>query len=79
MATEIFVSVQTIFRQVFANEKMTIEETTRPDDIEAWDSLRHAILINAIESHFEIKFNLMEMIGFETVGDICKGIQSQLS
>ncbi len=79
MATEILTTVQTIFGEVFGDEQLIIDVTTRPDDIEAWDSLRHAILINAIEKHFDIKFDLMSMIGFETVGDICIGIQNQLS
>ena len=75
---EILSTLQTIFRQVFADENMCIDLETNPDQIETWDSLRHAILIDAVEKKFEIKFNLMEMISFDKVGDICEGINAKL-
>lgn len=79
MITDILTKLQSIFREVFADESLEIDATTHPDQIEAWDSLRHAMLISAIEQGFDIKFDLMEMISFETVGDICAGVQKKLS
>lgn len=75
---DILSKLQKIFQEVFANEKMLVDLETDPDQIESWDSLRHAVLIDAIEKQFNIKFDLMEMISFNTVGDICKGIQNKL-
>ena len=63
--------LQTIFRSVFNNEKLIITPATHQGDIDKWDSLYHAVLIEAIEKNYAIKFDLMDMISMQTVGDIC--------
>lgn len=64
--------IREIFREVFADPQLTVEEDDTPVDLPRWDSLNHVILIAAIESRFGIKFRLSELMTIESVGDIAK-------
>jgi acyl carrier protein len=73
MSTEqISEQVKTIFRQVFKGESgLVLNENTSSNDIVSWNSLSHVILIDTIEKHFDIKFDLDAMLSMETFGEIC--------
>lgn len=43
-------------------------------EIDKWDSLTHMILINKIETTFELKFDLMDMLNFDTLDSIYQTI-----
>ncbi len=66
-----FSTLQPLFQSVFKDDQLTITLTTTQADIDQWDSLNHAILIDAIEKHFDVKFDLMDMLRIQSVGDIC--------
>ena len=65
---EIFDGVQDIFRDIFDEDDMVIEDKTTSDDIEDWDSLNHINLVSAIEKEFEIRFALGELMALKDVG-----------
>ena len=65
---EIFNEVQDIFRDIFDDDNMVIEDKTNSDDIEEWDSLNHINLVSAIEKEIEIRFALGELIALKDVG-----------
>jgi len=69
-------ALQQIFQTVFKDDQISVDYETSQADIETWDSLNHAILFEAIEKHFEIKFGLMDMITIQKVDDICEKIIS---
>ncbi len=66
--------LQGIFARVFNDDQINIEASTTADDVDAWDSLNHAILIDTIEKHFHLKFDLMDMLNMRNVADICERI-----
>jgi acyl carrier protein len=66
--------LQDLFRAHFNNEHLILLSHTTQGDIPQWDSLNHAILIDKIEQDFTLKFDLMDMISMQTVGDICDTI-----
>jgi acyl carrier protein len=70
--------VNEIFREVLENATLEINMETSAQDIDNWDSLNHVMLIAAIESQFEISFELDEMIEFKNVGDILTAIKSKI-
>lgn len=74
---ELLKQVNLIFREVFENAKLEINKETSAQTIDNWDSLNHVMLIAAIESEFNISFELDEMIEFKNVGDILTAIQSK--
>lgn len=68
-----------IFAKVFNDAQIDIDATTDADAIDAWDSLNHAVLIDAIEKHFNLKFDLMDMLNMQNVGAICQCILAKKS
>ena len=66
--------LQLVFRSVFNDEQLIISPSTSQGDIDLWDSLNHAILIDNVEKQFDVKFDLMDMLGMQTAGDICDKI-----
>ena len=64
----LFDGVQDIFRDIFDEEDMVIEDKTSSDDVEEWDSLNHINLVSAIEKEFEIRFALGELMALKDVG-----------
>ena len=67
---EVFNGVQDIFRDIFDEDDMVIEDKTNSDDVEEWDSLNHINLLCAIEIEFKIKFALGELMTLKDVGAI---------
>jgi acyl carrier protein len=67
---ELFNSVQEIFRDIFDEDDLIIQDKTNSDSIEEWDSLNHINLVSAIEKEFKIKFALGELMGLKDVGNM---------
>ncbi len=75
--TELLNKLQTIFRSTFKKEDLIITNSTSAQDIDNWDSLSHVLLLNEIETAFNIQFELDELISFKTVEDILNSIASK--
>lgn len=45
---------------------------TTASHVASWNSLSHVLLITRIEKEFGIKFDLLQMIGMESLGDISR-------
>ena len=67
---EILNTVQEIFRDVFDEEDLIVEESSNADTIEDWDSLNHINLVTAIEMEFGLRFALGELTSLKNVGDM---------
>jgi acyl carrier protein len=65
---EVFSGVQDIFRDIFDEGDLVINNTTNSDEIEDWDSLNHINLVSAVEKEFKIKFALGELMTLKDVG-----------
>ena len=57
-----------IFRDIFDEDNLIINNTTSSDEIEDWDSLNHINLVSAIEKEFKIKFAFGELVTMKDVG-----------
>lgn len=69
---EIFERLNKVFRDVFDDESINVDENTTSDDIEDWDSLEHIRLINAVEDEFNIRFKMKEVSGMANVGEMAE-------
>lgn len=49
-----------------------ISESTTAAEVPTWNSLSHVMFITAIERSFDIKFDLLQMIGMKSIGDIAR-------
>jgi acyl carrier protein len=67
-----------VFREVFCDETITLNEQTTADQIEGWDSMSHINLIIAIEITFKIVFTNEEIRSFNNVGDMQKSIERKI-
>ncbi|SEQ40544.1 acyl carrier protein [Butyrivibrio sp. TB] len=72
--TDILDKVQNIFRDIFGNSSLIINENTNQNDIDGWDSLTHITILEAVQDEFELTFTLDEMIELSDVGKIVDAI-----
>ncbi len=75
---DILKAVQEIFREVFDDEDLMIEDETNADDIEDWDSFEHISLIIAMEAEFSMKFDIKEVNQLENVGQMIDLIKRKM-
>lgn len=59
-----------VFRDVFADETLTVTRETTAADIPEWDSLMHVTLIVNVERAFGLRFKSSEVGGLHNVGDL---------
>jgi len=76
---EVFEKLNGVFRDVFDDESITVNDTTTADDIEDWDSLEHINLMAAVESEFGIKFSMGQVVTMKNVGEMADIILQKLS
>ena len=60
--------LQEVFREVFDNETIIINEGTTAEDVDEWDSLTHIILIVTTEKEFGLRLNAAEVGKLANVG-----------
>ncbi len=75
---EIFERLNGVFRDVFDDDSITVNEDTTADDIEDWDSLNHITLIDAVESEFGMRFTMGEVSGMKNVGEMAQIIAQRM-
>ena len=61
-----------IISETFEININDIEEELGPDEIETWDSLCQLRLIEAIEEHYKITFEIAEIFEIFKIGDIVR-------
>ena len=67
---EIIERLDDVFRDVFDDDTLEVDENTTADDIEDWDSIEHITLIGAVEDEFKMRFNMGEVSGMKDVGEM---------
>lgn len=77
--SEIYVQLLSVFRRVFENDSINIQDSTTADDIENWDSMTHLMLITEIEKDFSIEINGMDIMNLHNVGNLASLIERKKS
>lgn len=67
---DVFEQLNQVFRDVFDDEELVVDDSTTADDIEDWDSLEHINLMVAVEKQFGMKFNMGEVTTMKNVGEM---------
>ncbi len=67
-----------VFRDVFDDEAIVVNDNTTADDIEDWDSLEHINLVSAVEQAFGIKFSMGQVVTMKNVGEMVDIILGQV-
>jgi len=76
---EVLAEVNRIFGDVLNKPSIQLKYETTANDVPDWDSLSHIELVVAIEKHFAIKFNFLELQKFKNVGEMCDNIVTRLA
>jgi acyl carrier protein len=69
----------TIFRKIFNDETIFLNNGLTANDIGSWDSLSHMLMITEVENVFSIKFRLREINRLKNVGTLVELIESKLA
>lgn len=67
---EIIPRLNEVFRDIFGEPSLSVNENTTSSDIEDWDSLEHINLIAAVENEFGLRFKMREVSGMKNVGEM---------
>lgn len=67
---EVFSRLNKVFREVFDNEELTVEDRTKANDVERWDSLMHITLVSEVEDEFDLHFEMRDVTKMQNVGDM---------
>ncbi|RJS89957.1 acyl carrier protein [Candidatus Bathyarchaeota archaeon] len=59
-----------ILAKVLLLDDSEINDELSRDDVEEWDSLAHLMLINEVESAFQVTFGDEDILSIRTVGDL---------
>lgn len=76
---EIIERLTSIFRNVFTDVSLVLTDEMTANDVEKWDSLTHMLMINEVESAFDIKFKLKDLNKMKKVGNLIDIIEDKLS
>ena len=66
-----------IFRNVFNDETLVLNNEMTAGDVASWDSLTHMLMITEVEKTFSIKFKLREINKLKNVGVLIDLIKSK--
>jgi acyl carrier protein len=61
-----------IISKVFNVDSSKINDETTSENLEEWDSFNFYVLLDEIETEFDIKFDLDETLDIKKIGDIKK-------
>ena len=67
---EVTKKVQDIFKEIFDEEDLIVNDSTTANDIEDWDSFEHINLVVSMEREFHIKFPMKRVVGLKNVGEM---------
>ena len=67
---EVYERLNRVFREVFDDETITVNDTTTSEDIEDWDSFEHINLVVAVEEEFSFKIPMGKVVTMKNVGEM---------
>ena len=74
---EIYERLNEVFRDVFGDDDISVNDDTTAADIDGWDSLRHITLLAAIEDEFDIEFSMGQTVRMKNVGEMVDHIEEE--
>jgi acyl carrier protein len=72
---QILEQITQIFRSIFKDNSIIINEATSAQDIDDWDSLNNIQIVIAVEKHFKVRFKSSEIRTWKNVGEMVNSIQ----
>jgi acyl carrier protein len=76
MNKEILSKVQEIVRTELDNQDLVLDVDTLTSEIEDWDSISIIQILGALEVHYSITFDTLDIQNWKNIGALCQSIQS---
>ena len=76
--TEIMNKLQNVFEDTFQGH-VTVTPELSADDVDEWDSLKHVVLIIAMEKAFNIRFKVGEVENTKNIGELVDLLAARLN
>ncbi|KHM51773.1 acyl carrier protein [Anaerovibrio lipolyticus DSM 3074] len=67
---EVYERLNNVFRDVFDDESITLNDEITADDIEDWDSFEHINLVVAVQDEFSFKIPMGKVVSMKNVGEM---------
>ena len=67
---EVYERLNNVFREVFHDDSIVLNDNTTSDDIEDWDSFEHINLVVAVEEEFSFKIPMGKVVTMKNVGEM---------
>ena len=67
---EVYAKLLPVFKDVFDDRRIKIDDSTVSTDIVGWDSLMHIQLIAAVQDEFDIEFAVEDVADLKNVGGL---------
>lgn len=67
---EAYKRLNMVFRDVFDDESIELNDETTAEDIDEWDSFEHINLVVAVEDEFSFKIPMGKVITMKNVGEM---------
>lgn len=67
---EAYERLQEVFRDVFDDESITLNDETTANDVDGWDSFEHINLIVAVQDEFDFKIPMGKVVTMKNVGEM---------
>lgn len=67
---EVYAKLLPVFKDVFDDRRIKLNDETISTDIVGWDSLAHIQLISAIQDEFSIEFAVEDAANMKNVGEL---------
>ena len=68
--------VYEIIARVFSIPVSQVTDESGPENVESWDSFNGLVLVDELESHFNVKFTISEIIDVKNVADIKRHLKN---
>lgn len=67
---DVYKKLTALFRDIFDDDSIELQDATTAADVEGWDSLMHISLIQAVQDEFGMKFAMKDVTGMKNVGQM---------
>lgn len=70
----ILTEINSLVREVFLRDDITLTMESTAADVDGWDSFRHVEIMLAVEIRFSIRFSSSELDAMQTIDDLVRAI-----
>lgn len=67
---EVYSRLNHVFRDIFEDETIELNDETTADDVDGWDSFEHINLVVAVQEEFNFKIPVGKVVTMKNVGEM---------